>query len=112
MKYDVVIVGAGIAGLSCARVLQQNNLSFIILESGSHPGGRIQTEIINGFRLDYGFQVLQTGYPEAAKVLDYKKLVTIQLDQFLDSINAGHFPWNNSRNASVADTFCFLQVVR
>jgi predicted NAD/FAD-binding protein len=73
-EFDVVIIGAGIAGLSCALTLQKNNLTFAIIESGDTPGGRIQTDVIDGFRLDRGFQVLQTGYPEAQKVLDFMDL--------------------------------------
>ena len=74
MEFDVVIVGAGIAGLSCALTLQKKNLTFAIVESGDTPGGRIQTDVIDGFRLDHGFQVLQTKYPEAQKMLDFKDL--------------------------------------
>ena len=57
-------------------------------------------------------RIMKTITLQMAIPLFVSLFVTIQLDQFLDSINAGHFPWNNSRNASVADTFCFLQVVR
>lgn len=74
MDFDVVIVGAGIAGLTCAITLQKNNLTSTILESGDTPGGRIKTDIKDGFRLDHGFQVLQTGYSEAQRMLDIKDL--------------------------------------
>jgi NADPH-dependent 2,4-dienoyl-CoA reductase/sulfur reductase-like enzyme len=42
MKYDVVIVGAGIAGLSCAKLLHRNKLSFIILEASNLQGGELR----------------------------------------------------------------------
>lgn len=74
MQYDVVIVGAGLSGLSCALTLQKHKLSFAVLESGERPGGRIQTDLIDGFQLDHGFQVLQTGYPEAQRILDIQDL--------------------------------------
>lgn len=74
MDYDVIIVGGGLAGLSCARELQKNDLSFLLLEAEDRIGGRVQTKIVDGFRLDHGFQVLQTAYPEAGKALDYGKL--------------------------------------
>ena len=79
MKFDVVIIGAGIAGLSCALTLQKNNLTFAVLESGDSVGGRMQTDIKDGFQLDHGFQVLQTGYPEARRMLD---LESLQLQRF------------------------------
>lgn len=74
MTYDVVIVGAGIAGLNCAAVLHRNRKSFIILESSDRPGGRIKTDVVDAFQLDRGFQVLQTGYPEASRTLDFETL--------------------------------------
>ncbi len=74
MQYDVVIVGAGLSGLSCALTLQEHRLFFVVLESGDRPGGRIQTDLQDGFQLDHGFQVLQTGYPEAKRILDYQDL--------------------------------------
>ncbi len=79
MQVDVVIIGAGIAGLSCALTLQKNNVTFAVLESGDSVGGRIQTDLKDGFRLDHGFQVLQTGYPEARRMLDFENL---QLQKF------------------------------
>ncbi len=74
MIYDVVIVGAGIAGLNCAAVLHRNHKTFIILESSDRPGGRIKTDAVDDFQLDHGFQVLQTGYPEASRALDFDTL--------------------------------------
>lgn len=70
MVYDAVIVGAGLSGLACAATLQQQKRSFIILEAEDRPGGRIKTDMVDGFRLDNGFQVLQTGYPEVSRMLD------------------------------------------
>jgi phytoene dehydrogenase-like protein len=71
---DVIIIGAGLAGLSCARVLHQAGVPFVLLEASDGVGGRVRTDLVEGFRLDRGFQVLQTAYPEARRVLDYPAL--------------------------------------
>ncbi|MGB5986799.1 MAG: NAD(P)/FAD-dependent oxidoreductase [Desulfobacterales bacterium] len=70
----VIIVGAGIAGLSCARKLHRENISFKLLEATSQIGGRVKTDHQDGFLLDRGFQVLQTAYPEARRTLNYSRL--------------------------------------
>ncbi|WP_163339432.1 NAD(P)/FAD-dependent oxidoreductase [Desulfopila sp. IMCC35008] len=74
MQYDAVIVGAGVAGLACARVLEENQLSYTLLESSDQVGGRIRTDNVDGFTLDHGFQVLQTGYPDLSHYLNLKEL--------------------------------------
>lgn len=71
---EVVIIGAGLAGLACARVLHQAGIPFLILEATDGIGGRVRTDRLEGFLLDRGFQVLQTAYPEAQRVLDYRAL--------------------------------------
>lgn len=71
---DVLIVGAGLAGLCCARELQAKGVSFQILEASDGIGGRVRTDVLDGFLLDRGFQVLLTAYPEAQRSLDYGRL--------------------------------------
>jgi len=71
---DAIVVGAGIAGLACAGELTKAGLHVVVLEASDAPGGRIRTDIVDGFRLDRGFQVLLTEYPEAQRVLDYDAL--------------------------------------
>lgn len=71
---DVIIVGAGLAGLSCARILQKHRINYLLMDGAEKVGGRIRTDIIDGFQLDRGFQVLQTAYPDAKQILSYPNL--------------------------------------
>lgn len=70
----IVIVGAGLAGLACARVLAAAGQQFTILEASNAVGGRVRTDEVEGFLLDRGFQVFLPAYPEARRVLDYDGL--------------------------------------
>ncbi len=74
MKPTITIIGAGISGLTAAVYLHQKGYKVQILEASDRAGGRIKTDVIDGFRLDRGFQVLLTEYPETKALLDYKKL--------------------------------------
>jgi protoporphyrinogen oxidase len=71
---DVVIVGGGLAGLTCARRLQSQGRACLVLEAGEAVGGRVRTDRVDGFQLDHGFQVLLTAYPAAQRWLDYDAL--------------------------------------
>ncbi len=73
----VVIVGAGLAGLACAKVLQNQAGSRIhlqVFEQQDQVGGRVQTDGVQGFRLDRGFQVLFTAYPAVQQLLHLPSL--------------------------------------
>ena len=74
MKPTITIIGAGISGLTAAVYLHQKGYKVQILEASERAGGRIKTDIIDGFRLDRGFQVLLTEYPETKALLDYNIL--------------------------------------
>jgi phytoene dehydrogenase-like protein len=70
----VIVIGAGLAGLCAARYLSRNGVDCTVLEASDGVGGRVRTDIVDGYRLDRGFQVLLTAYPEAKKQLDYAAL--------------------------------------
>ncbi len=78
---EVVIVGAGLAGLACARVLFGAGIEVVVLEASDGVGGRVRTDVVDGFQLDRGFQVLLTEYPEAKRQLDYAALDLQPLDR-------------------------------
>ncbi|MFM7112324.1 MAG: FAD-dependent oxidoreductase [Planctomycetota bacterium] len=70
----VIVVGAGLAGLNCARILRRSGKRVIVLEAADRPGGLVATDTVRGHRIDRGFQVLQAAYPEANAALHYGSL--------------------------------------
>lgn len=95
---DVVVVGAGVAGLACARELVAAGLDVAVLEASDGVGGRVRTDRLDGFLLDRGFQVLLTGYPEARRALD---LATLRLHE----LYPGALVWADGRFRLVADPY-------
>ena len=93
---DVLIIGAGLAGLCCARRLAEAGVSFQIIEASDGVGGRVRTDEVDGFLLDRGFQVLLTAYPEAKKALDYAQLN-------LKGFSPGAFSWFAGRMNRLVD---------
>ena len=81
MNPTVCIIGAGLAGLACARRLHEQGCDVHLLEASDAVGGRVRTDTVDGFRLDRGFQVLLTAYPETQRELDYDAL---DLHSFFD----------------------------
>lgn len=71
---ETVVVGAGLAGLCAARTLAAAGVDVLVLEAAGTVGGRVATDVVDGFLLDRGFQVYNTAYPEAARVLDHSSL--------------------------------------
>lgn len=95
---DVVIVGAGLAGLSAARALRAAGRAPIVLEASDGVGGRVRTDVVDGYQLDRGFQVLLTAYPEVDRQLDVSALD-------LRAFDPGSTIWLGDRFATVADPF-------
>lgn len=95
---DVVIVGAGLAGLVAARVLEQNGIAPLLLEASDGVGGRVRSDIVDGFILDRGFQVLLTGYPEVKNNLDVEALD-------LRAFEPGANVWREGKSHIVGDPF-------
>ncbi|MEU6120770.1 NAD(P)/FAD-dependent oxidoreductase [Streptomyces sp. NPDC047123] len=72
---DVVIVGAGAAGLSAAHRLTSAGVTTVVLEAAPYVGGRMSTEKVDGFRLDRIGQLLTTSYPELRRTPGLGSLV-------------------------------------
>ena len=96
MTDGIVIVGAGLAGLSCARVLTAAGLPVTVLEASDGVGGRVRSDHVDGWTLDRGFQILLTAYPELHRWFDLDALD-------LRSFTPGATIWCGDRLRSVSD---------
>lgn len=74
MSKRVIVIGAGLSGLRAAGLLQTAGREVTVLEASDGPGGRVRTDLVDGFRIDRGFQVLLTAYPEVRAALDLRAL--------------------------------------
>lgn len=71
---EVVIVGAGLSGLSAALHLREQGIDAVVLEASDAVGGRLRTDHVDGFTFDRGFAVHNPAYPEARTLLDQELL--------------------------------------
>ena len=81
MKTDILIIGAGLAGLRLAELCEAQGQKVVIVEKQSHIGGKIRTDKVNGYMLDHGFQVLLPHYPAAKRCFDYDSLELCYFDR-------------------------------
>ena len=95
-KYDVIIVGSGISGLNCANKLSAAGLKVLVIEKSDSVGGRIKTGSVNSFKLNRGFHVLLTAYPEVKSTFNSKEL---NLKKFFP----GCLIWTGSSMLEVVD---------
>jgi len=76
----IVIVGAGLAGLTAARALKRAGKEVRLLEARDSVGGRVRSRTLEGFNTDVGFQVLFTAYPAVRRNLDLEALDLVPLE--------------------------------
>ena len=78
MDHDVIVIGAGLAGLAAARQLAKGSagrsLDVAVLEASDEVGGRVRTDLVDGFRVDRGFQLLNPAYPALRAEVDLARL--------------------------------------
>ena len=91
-----MIIGAGMAGLACARTLAAAGVSVRILEASDGVGGRVRTDVVDGFTLDRGFQILLTAYPELQR---WFSLDELELQRF----HPGATVWTGQRCTNIGD---------
>ncbi len=95
----IIVVGAGIAGLSAARTLADRGASVEVLEATDRVGGRVASDVVHGpggaYIVDRGFQVFLSAYPEAPRFVDLRAL---DLKAFMP----GAVVWNGRSAATIA----------
>ena len=64
MSKPIVVIGAGLAGMNAAFQIQRAGREVVVLEAGERAGGRVQSDLIDGFTCDRGFQLINAKYPE------------------------------------------------
>ena len=115
----VAIIGAGLAGLSAAITLQDAGCEVEIFESSDRVGGRVATDVIDGYRLDRGFQLINARYPELLRLnviseLDFtyaSRSIDISLDEQIVSLGdprTNPFSAFNSATGSIFTKLNFM----
>ncbi len=66
---DVLIIGAGITGLAAAWELRAAGRAVVVLEAADRPGGKVHTEVVDGFRIEHGPDSVITYRPAALALI-------------------------------------------
>lgn len=78
MSMDVAVIGAGVAGLVAARTVKEAGLEVLVLDAADRVGGRVRTDLVDGFKVDRGFQVINPAYPEIRRQVGVRELALAQ----------------------------------
>jgi phytoene dehydrogenase-like protein len=113
----VVVIGAGLAGITATRVLQDGGAEVTLLESSDRVGGRMATDIVDGFRCDRGFQVINPKYPEIIKsglfpTLDFRylpKRIDVVIDREMMVAGANLKTFLNPKLGSTVEKLALLK---
>ncbi|MGB3143290.1 MAG: NAD(P)/FAD-dependent oxidoreductase [Maribacter sp.] len=100
----IAVIGAGVSGLIAALTLEKEGYSPTIYEATDRVGGRVKTDIVEGYQLDHGFQVLLDAYPMAQKYLDYEQL---ELQKFLPGAQV----FRNGQSSIIGDPLRSLSLL-
>ena len=119
---DVLIVGAGLAGLSAAITLQAAGVDVTVIESSDRAGGRVASDVIDGFICDRGFQLINAKYPalqqlDVIKELDFMpapRVIEVCLGKKRHPIgDPRQAPWTalNKATGSITEKFALLRFI-
>jgi phytoene dehydrogenase-like protein len=98
MQAPIIIAGGGIAGLACASLLIQQNVPVVLFEASDRVGGRVRTDIVEGYRIDRGFQVLPEAYPALSRVVSLAEIGARRFD-------SGAIVWDGKTRHHLASPF-------
>lgn len=116
----IAVVGAGLAGLACAQRLQAAGKEVVVLEASDAPGGRMRSDVVDGFVLDRGFQVVLDSYVAVREFVDpsvlgarfFRSGALIAAEGRLHRLES---PWENPAAApglALSDVFPFADKLR
>lgn len=119
-RSEVLVVGAGLAGLSAALTLQEHGVDVEVIDAADRVGGRVATDVIDGFTLDRGFQLINSRYPELMRLgviaeLDFvfaQKAVTVSSpngDCVIGDPRKYLFSSCNPKSGGLGEKFAFLK---
>ena len=116
MDFDCIVIGAGLSGLTASRQLEKHGKSVLLLEATNQVGGRVKSDVVDGYICDRGFQVINPKYPQVAKSgvinqLDFKKISSkIRINEL--NLNIGYSLGSlSNRIGSVSEKLRFLNFV-
>jgi phytoene dehydrogenase-like protein len=119
---EVLIVGAGLAGLSAALKLQAAGKDVLVVESSDRAGGRVASDLIDGFICDRGFQLINAKYPalqelDVIKELDFlpaPRVIEVSLGEKRHPIgDPRQAPWTvlNRETGSISEKIALLRFI-
>jgi phytoene dehydrogenase-like protein len=122
IKSDVLIVGAGLAGLNAAIHLQDAGIDVTVIESSDRAGGRVASDVIDGFICDRGFQLINAQYPALQELNIVSELDFIAAPRVIEvCLQDGHHPIGDPRQVpwtildkatgSIPEKLSLLQVI-
>ena len=122
MNNPVVVIGAGLAGLSAALEIQKAGREVIVLEAAERAGGRVQSDLIDGFTCDRGFQLINAKYPELVALnvlgkLDFRfadRAINVSIDQELHRLgDPRRYPFSafDLATGSVLEKFALVKAL-
>ena len=98
MAKPVVVIGAGLAGISAALHLERNNREVILLESSDRAGGRVATDRIDGYLCDRGFQLINSKYPALQELDVVQEIDFIAAPRIIEvAMGTAHFTLGDPR---------------